>query len=377
MLSRGRWAEAHCKRHSTCCNTDARQRTGVIRSIIDKEMRGDTPGWQPRATLQANWHVALDETPLGVGSVAQVHRCGKHAVKVSLATRQSQMQKQAETLKRLAKDEILCKTPIANVARLVEGSMSGFMEEFVMRKEAETLIEVSSRFQGMATEGGAAVRLPEVLGRSEWLMVMSFEEGRRYKDVAPQEQLKCLRTLLEFCGRCLFELGIAYGDPHPGNLLVNSSKNELVVPDWGMVSRLSEQQVASLRTIFLHLPMGTEEQVEQALASSASVIAKEMRSLGYDTEKSTDEGLAWLALHIFDSTRPPVLEAMKTKLVRHKRDPPQAEKVFPPAMAPVMRLRAMLGGMVTKLNKDAASVDALVQLNTLTAWKPLAGSYRA
>jgi len=79
---------------------------------------------------------------------------------------------------------------------------------------------------------------------SDDAIVMSFEEGYRFDD--KQNILKqninfrdIITKLVDFYTQQMLINGYFHADPHPGNLLVNS-EGELILLDFGMVKSIPE-----------------------------------------------------------------------------------------------------------------------------------------
>lgn len=215
------------------------------------------------------------------------------------------------------------------------------------------------------------IRVPRVLSKSEAVMVMSLETGRHYKTLSVHEQRYCLQQLFKFSGSCLFNLGVAQCDPHPGNILLDGDK--VVILDWGTTCSLWPEERVALLNIFRMLwryGMHAEnEAAAGAMASCTNKIAEAMKVLGFQTHMNTDEGLAIMARHAFDSRFPAPLKAMKEHCFGSQADPPL--RAFPPKMTPLLRLRVMCGGLAANLARDLGH-DLLHELNTLVQWSLLA-----
>jgi len=378
-MSRGALQDAFRRMQTYCPTVDAAEIKRIIQSEIDaKRLPADVVPLHQ-----------LHEEPLGAGSVAQVHRCGENlVVKVAMRGNRDLMEMQNQTLQQLAKDKILSKTPIADVAQLAGGSVPGFLREFDMDIEAQNMKKVTAHSEGFTNRGRAIlpVRVPKVHASSPAVLVMTYEAGRLYHELPKEEQLRALQTIFDFCGQCIFHRKLAYCDVHPGNLMLTAGCQELVILDWGMVVHLTDQEHAALKTIFRNLPGpdSSEEQEEAVLKQNASVLARAMRGLGFATENDTDEGLALLALHAFDSNRPAALQAMKAKSYGSQEDPPAFGKTFPPSIAAVLRLRSMLGGLKAQLKKrydeqplgssSWGTMALLKGLTTLNLWREMASS---
>ena len=89
------------------------------------------------------------------------------------------------------------------------------------------------------------VHIPAVYEKysSKKLLVMEFFEGVSFNNLqsfSAEDRQKIAQLGLQTVVQQILEDGFFHGDPHPGNLLVNS-KLELCLIDWGTVGRLTEQ----------------------------------------------------------------------------------------------------------------------------------------
>lgn len=115
------------------------------------------------------------------------------------------------------------------------------IEELDFRNEAENL----RRFAKLSHLPG--IRVPTLHPKlsSESIMVSGWEEGERlrnYLEKHPDQAPQLLNLLLGSYLQQVTRFGVFQADPHPGNFLVNS-KGEIVILDYGAMGRLSSDEV--------------------------------------------------------------------------------------------------------------------------------------
>lgn len=191
--------------------------------------------------------ISVDETPVATASIAQLHRAvltdGREvALKVRLPGVQKNFHEDARSFTLLARWAApLVKELDLNqiVAQLIQMTT----DELDFRHEAENL----KRFARLPH--GDMIRVPQLYEHlsSESLLVTGWEEGRRlreYLDETPQEAARLLNILLGSYLQQVTRFGIFQADPHPGNFLVNT-QGQIVILDYGAMGRLSSREVKS------------------------------------------------------------------------------------------------------------------------------------
>jgi predicted unusual protein kinase regulating ubiquinone biosynthesis (AarF/ABC1/UbiB family) len=122
---------------------------------------------------------------------------------------------------------------------------------------------------------------------------MSFEEGVRIDDVAAIQKLdvtfsQLIQKLVIFYTEQMLVKGYFHADPHPGNLLV-SPKGELILLDFGMVSRIPK----SMRQAMIYA-------VKAAYERNFDLLISATRKMGILTEGSDFSSLSSVAESLFD-----------------------------------------------------------------------------
>jgi predicted unusual protein kinase regulating ubiquinone biosynthesis (AarF/ABC1/UbiB family) len=162
------------------------------------------------------------------------------------------------------------------------------LQEVSMSQELANL----EHFSQVYAESG--VRFPRVFKGycSDTALVMSFEEGVRFDDAEALQQLdisfsELMRQLVLFYTEQMLVKGYFHADPHPGNLLV-SPKGELILLDFGMVSRIPQQ----MREAMIYAVKAAYERDFELLVSAT-------RRMGILTEESDFGALSSVTESLF------------------------------------------------------------------------------
>jgi predicted unusual protein kinase regulating ubiquinone biosynthesis (AarF/ABC1/UbiB family) len=213
-------------------------------------------------TLRAAWQAAPDDVvqqlnrePIAAGSLGQVHRAqyqGRDVVVKVLRPGVEAVVDRDVRLSRAIVDTVYARWPHIHVMgfRVVLDEFDRHVrEEMDFEREAMQCIRMRERF---ADE--PRLRIPQVeaaLTRRE-VLVLEFLEGTRIDRLDAQIAQGLVRpqvlaeTLIETYARMMLRDGVFHADPHPGNLLVNS-RGQLVLLDFGMVI---DVPVATRRALF-------------------------------------------------------------------------------------------------------------------------------
>lgn len=188
---------------------------------------------------------SFENTPVASASIGQVHIAYLYDnTKVAVKLRRESIKKQV-----LADIKIislfnslfrpLFSTYTKNSIEAVIGEFSKMIQEEVsLDNERRNLKEFSKIY------AHSGVKFPLAIDEfcSDDAVVMSYEEGFRFDD---KENLKkynidfrqLISKLINFYTEQMLINGFFHADPHPGNLLVNT-KGELILLDFGMVKRV-------------------------------------------------------------------------------------------------------------------------------------------
>lgn len=214
----------------------------------------------------------VDHDPLGVGSMAQVHRgfmvwkgvVRKVAIRFLKPGIEERVREDREILRRLApvidSDEILSRanlpkmTPIVDeLSRTIEAELN---QEETARRQAlghqvyKSMDKKTFKSHGLVLEVG----VPEVFvpaGGKTRLMVQEFVDGKKLDEVAkylekeiPDLKVKIIEQLARVWVKVVvFGLGLYHADLHQGNFVIDvgNKKIRLSILDFGMSGNLSPQ----------------------------------------------------------------------------------------------------------------------------------------
>ena len=223
---------------------------------------------------------AIDPTPLGSASLAQVHKARlvtgeivavkiqRPGVKTTMAQDIDIMRMVARYAARFMKDE-----QMLDLRDVVEELWATFLEETDFQREAANLEEFARLNKGVAFIDCPKVHT-ELCG--EYVLVMEYIDGipilatdRLRKAGYDLEEIG--EKILDNYASQILDHGFFHADPHPGNLLVRSGK--IVYIDLGIMGRLSPRDRAGFGNIIQAVGMERSSELKDALLSFA--IAKD------------------------------------------------------------------------------------------------------
>ncbi|WP_418922978.1 ABC1 kinase family protein [Ellagibacter isourolithinifaciens] len=223
---------------------------------------------------------AIDPTPLGSASLAQVHKARlvtgeivavkiqRPGVKTTMAQDIDIMRMVARYAARFMKDE-----QMLDLRDVVEELWATFLEETDFQREAANLEEFARLNKGVAFIDCPKVHT-ELCG--EYVLVMEYIDGipilatdRLRKAGYDLEEIG--EKILDNYASQILDHGFFHADPHPGNLLVRSGK--IVYIDLGIMGRLSPRDRAGFGIIIQAVGMESSSELKDALLSFA--IAKD------------------------------------------------------------------------------------------------------
>lgn len=192
---------------------------------------------------------SFDPDPLGSASIAQVHRAvlvGGQEVAVKLQRRGIAKKIQSDlhilySLAALVEHRLTLPglhTPRA-IVREFDAAINLELDFLQELKAAERLY---NHFKGASTD----IRVPRVFSRwsTRRMLVMELVEGVPLSEKTQQlekdgpEARKLAHAIMDATYRQVFDFGIFHGDPHPGNLLVDT-EGRLVFLDFGVTGTLT------------------------------------------------------------------------------------------------------------------------------------------
>lgn len=225
-------------------------------------------------------------------------------------------------------------------------SVESVLEAFssMILKEVDMAVELTNIEKFRDIYGNSTVQFPRPYPQysSRLALVMSFEEGVRFDDHAALHKLKVSfpelmeKLVLLYTEQMLIK-GYFHADPHPGNLLVNS-QGELILVDFGMVTRISNET----RLAMISIAKAAYERDYGMLVSSA-------KKLGIITNAARGEDLEELCEQIFNIFDNEALSASSMQqlvfdLLQSMRHMPFK---LPQEIIYVMRVSAIIEGLGT------------------------------
>ncbi len=213
----------------------------------------------------------FDETPLGSASIGQVHAAqlsdGREVVvKVRKPGVDEIVRVDLEILTSLV-DEWSPHFPA-----LVEHDAKGLLTEFgdTLRAELDYGREATNEeFFRAIFKSDSGFNVPDVIERYTRSRVLTEErvQGRRVSEVAdlPAPRRAAIsRRIVRFVVSPALVHGVFYGDPHPGNLLVQDD-GSLSVIDFGKVGRLTPEQRRHMTDMFLAIARSDARRLTDSL----------------------------------------------------------------------------------------------------------------
>ncbi|MCG8393237.1 MAG: AarF/ABC1/UbiB kinase family protein [Pseudomonadales bacterium] len=205
----------------------------------------------------------VDETPVAVASIAQVHRAalkegGEVALKIRLPGVKQEFEQDARVFQALAS---------IVAPRFQEFDLKQAIEQLLVM----TAMELDFRNEAANTQRFARqphperIRIPELVKGlcSERILVTTWEKGERlrnYLDAHPEAASDLLGVLLSSYLQQVTRFGVYQADPHPGNFLVNDQE-QVVILDFGAIGILTPDEVRRYSRLLYGL-MGFEGEVD-------------------------------------------------------------------------------------------------------------------
>lgn len=227
----------------------------VVRSILDCAVR---PGVIER----------VDEEPLAAASIGQVHRA------VLKGGQQVVVKVRRPGVKSAIEEDIGFIRALLNVMstlglrRNVDKVLAGLQDfEAYLAQEVDFRREVSNmlRFHKVYV-GDQTVRIPRVYASlcGEDVIVMERLDAMPLVPSDPSTRQDLARRLMDLFVRQLVNAGIVHGDPHPGNLGVDS-QGRIIMYDFGNVVEVTLEERMRLKELICQLLLGNNPAVVQSL----------------------------------------------------------------------------------------------------------------
>lgn len=246
----------------------------------------EVPFEEIRATLEAELGRSVEEAfaafnrqPLGVASIAQVHRATTHdgrevVVKVQRAGIERVIRSDMDLLYIGAR---LLEARVEEL-RLIEPSRTVMEFERELLRELNFAYELDNlvtarQFLDPARPVSVPAPLPEL--SSSRVLTMEHFAGRSVRTVEPgsPEARAAAQEIVHAAARQVFHDGFFHGDPHAGNILINDL-GQLCMIDCGLMGRLSVQQRRDIVLLIV-----------AAMTNNSSVMATAFLRMGEPTER--------------------------------------------------------------------------------------------
>lgn len=201
--------------------------------------------------------------PLGVASIAQVHRATYYPTGGG-APRDIVVKVQHNGVEPVFKQDLFSAWIIANLIAYCDPEGVPDLRPILSTLKEVTLQELDFRLEASnqqrarkaVEDNGVNVLIPEVVSElvSKRAMAMAYVDGVRLGTVAEEwdeaSRNRVIAALVDHYGVQFAVDGHFHADPHPGNLLVERSTGRLTVLDWGMCVTLEPAKVKWYARIF-------------------------------------------------------------------------------------------------------------------------------
>lgn len=248
-----------------------------------------------RAFGERDCFSSFDQEPFACASIGQVHRARLlNGAQVAVKLRRNQIELVVrEDIRLLGWFLALLRPLFSEYTRnSIEAVLSAFRHTIL--KEVDMAAELTNleRFRQAYPSSGVRMPTPYPEVSSQDALVMSFEEGYRFDDREGLQRLNIafaglMEKLVLFYTEQMLVKGFFHADPHPGNLLV-TTEGELVLLDFGMVSRIPN----TTRLAMINM-------VKAAYERDFELLVHASRKLGIVTDSVPRNELAELAEEIF------------------------------------------------------------------------------
>ncbi len=201
----------------------------------------------------------FEQVPIAAASIGQVHRAvlpNGHVVAVKVQRPGAQEQIEADLallyqLARILKERVRA-LDFVDVRAIVDEFARSIRRELDYHQEGRNADLLRRQFAA-----DPHVRIPRVYWTytRAHTLTLEFLEGTQLADLDGDLSREERRTLATRVARIwmemIFKHGVFHGDPHPANIFVLGSVDEIGLVDFGLVGRLSDEDMTRLTRMFI------------------------------------------------------------------------------------------------------------------------------
>jgi ubiquinone biosynthesis protein len=240
-------------------------------------------------------------------------------------------------------------------------------------REQKTLVEAGSLYRDLA-----GVRVPRLIKPlcTSRITALTEEHGIKVTNAASHLSASRRKGVAERLIEALVavpllsaeEEAIFHGDPHAGNLLYNSSTDELVIIDWALRERLSREQRRHLALLFLMVSL------RDPVGTCTEVLSLSQQRIRYASPRSQ---------MIFEVVR----EFLSEIPIRHLPSPADAMRLlerialkgvrFPGALIMLSKVMFTLEGILGDVDESKEGMGLAVTVKVAQRWMLDRKAYRS